>query len=83
VVVAERVESARRALGERSPPLGVGARELLDRAVDRLPLSGRGRARVARLAATVAALACADGIDAEHVAEALSFRAPSELASPP
>jgi magnesium chelatase family protein len=82
-VVAERVQSARRALGERSPPLGGGARELLDRAVDRLPLSGRGRARVARVAATVAALAGADRIDAEHVAEALSFRPPSELASPP
>jgi magnesium chelatase family protein len=82
-VVAERVESARRALGERSPPLGAGGRELLDRAVDRLPLSGRGRARVARVAATVAALAGADRIDAEHVAEALSFRPPSELASPP
>jgi magnesium chelatase family protein len=79
--VAERVECARRALGERSPPFGSGARELLDRAVDRLPLSGRGRARVARLAATVAALAGVDEIAAEHVAEALSFRAPPELSN--
>ena len=35
-------------------------RDLLTRAVERLPLSGRGRARVARVAATIAALAGAD-----------------------
>lgn len=77
--VAERIQLARAALAERSPPLGAKAQELLDRAVDRLPLSGRGRARVARLAATVAALAAAEEIAAEHVAEALSFRPPAEL----
>jgi magnesium chelatase family protein len=81
IAVAERVRSAREALAERSPPLGATARELLDRAVDRLPLSGRGRARVARVAATVAALAGAGEIGAEHVAEALSFRPPAELGS--
>ena len=37
-----------------------GADELLSRAVDRVPLSGRGRARVARVARTIAALAGAD-----------------------
>jgi magnesium chelatase family protein len=79
--VAARVQSARHALGERSPPLGAAAQQLLDRAVDRLPLSGRGRARVARLAATVAALAGADEVAADHLAEALSFRPPTELAS--
>src|SRR5262249_55625830 len=47
------------------------ASALLDTAVDRLPLSGRGRTRVARVAATVAALAQADHVAAEHVAEAL------------
>ena len=36
------------------------ASALLDRAVERVPLSGRGRARVARVARTVAALADAD-----------------------
>ncbi len=45
----------------RSPPASPRATpeadELLARAVERLPLSGRGRARVARVARTVAALA--------------------------
>jgi magnesium chelatase family protein len=55
---------------------------LLDRAVERLPLSGRGRARVARLARTAAALAGADRVLPDHVAEALSYRAPAELTKP-
>ena len=55
------------------------ADDLLTRAVERLPLSGRGRARVARVAQTVAALAGADVVRAEHVAEALSYRSPTEL----
>jgi magnesium chelatase family protein len=57
------------------------ASALLDRAVERLPLSGRGRARVARVARTIAALAGADGVAAEHMAEALAYRAPRELSA--
>ena len=57
------------------------ADELLSRAVERLPLSGRGRARVSRVAATAAALAGAPAVEAEHVAEALSYRTPREVAA--
>src|SRR3954453_2450120 len=79
--VRARVEAAR--LGARGEPLTRTreANELLTRAVERLPLSGRGRARVARVARTAAHLSGADAVQAEHVAEALSFRSPTELAA--
>ncbi|HKD34338.1 MAG TPA: YifB family Mg chelatase-like AAA ATPase [Gaiellaceae bacterium] len=79
--VRRRVEAAReRARGE---PLhrSNDATDLLSRAVERLPLSARGRARVARVARTAALLAGAEEIGAEHVAEALSFRSPTEFGS--
>jgi magnesium chelatase family protein len=76
--VRERVEAA--ALRLRDPPrLSDAATQLLSRAVDTLPLSGRGRARVARVAVTIAALAGAESVAAEHLAEALSYRSPTEL----
>jgi magnesium chelatase family protein len=77
--VRERVLSARRQLRERLPARTGAADELLTRAVERLPLSGRGRARVARVAETIAALAEAGAVEAEHVGEALSYRPPAEL----
>ena len=68
---------------ERATPRRVpAASELLDRAVDRLPLSGRGRARVARVARTVAALGGSAEVLPEHLAEALSYRSTAELAGP-
>jgi magnesium chelatase family protein len=66
-------------LREGPPRAGEAAKALLERAVDTLPLSARGRARVGRVAATVAALAGSEEIQAEHVAEALSYRPPREL----
>jgi len=79
--VAARVTSA---CGRLSGPVlrrSADADELLSRAVERLPLSGRGRARVARVGRTVAALAAAERVEAEHVAEALAYRSPEELAA--
>lgn len=80
-VVRSRVVAARERLRaerlERTP----SADELLTRAVERLPLSGRGRARVARVARTIAALAGSGRVEPEHVAEALAYRSPTELAA--
>jgi len=77
--VRERVDAARAILRREALWLAPEAEDLLGRAVERLPLSGRGRARVARVAQTVAALAGAERVQAEHVAEALSYRRPEEL----
>jgi magnesium chelatase family protein len=74
-----RVLDARQRLQIAVPRRTEAASELLSSAVDRLPLSGRGRARVARVGRTIAALASADAVDPSHVAEALSYRIPGEL----
>jgi magnesium chelatase family protein len=77
--VRSRALAAHSRLRAASPARTESADALLERAVERLPLSGRGHARVARVAATIAALADADAVLPEHVAEALSYRTPTEV----
>jgi magnesium chelatase family protein len=79
--VRTRVVAARERLRAAEPRRAPAADDLLSRAVERLPLSARGRARIAHVAATIAALAGADEVGAEHIAEALSYRTPNELAA--
>ncbi len=79
--VRARVVGARGRIRAGPIPRTSAAGELLDRAVERLPLSGRGRTRVARVGRTIAALAESESVAEEHVAEALAYRSPRELAT--
>ena len=55
-------------------PLPQDAARLLGLAVTRLGLSARAHDRLLRVARTIADLASADAIAAEHVAEAIQYR---------
>ncbi len=77
--VRQRVVAARTLLDSQPLKRDTEASDLLRNAVDRLHLSGRGHARVGRVARTIAALAGAETVRAEHVAEALAYRSPDEL----
>jgi magnesium chelatase family protein len=79
--VRARVAATAERLRHERPRMGEAGAALLARAVDALPLSTRGRARVARVAATIAALGGTAAVEPEHVAEALSYRTPPDLAS--
>jgi magnesium chelatase family protein len=74
-----RVLLAREHLAVHPVALDGPAATFLTSAVERLALSARGRARTARVARTIAALAGSATTGPEHVAEALSYRAPAEL----
>ncbi|GBD84002.1 competence protein ComM [bacterium BMS3Abin02] len=87
VSIAERVLAARAPQRARGGPNGrlgrgqldelewtPGARRLLEAAVERFALTGRGFDRVRRVARTVGDLDGSASVDEPHVAEALSFR---------
>jgi magnesium chelatase family protein len=59
---------------KKAAPVESAARELLEKAVDRLALSARSHLKVLRVALTIADLSADGRVEARHVAEALRYR---------
>jgi magnesium chelatase family protein len=55
-------------------PMDTGAKNLLDRLVDKYYLSARSIQRMRRVARTIADLDCCTSIEAQHLAEAFQYR---------
>jgi magnesium chelatase family protein len=64
-------------MARRSAGLTDAATELLSAAVESLALSGRGFDRAIRVARTIADIAGAEGVEPEHMSEALGYRVPA------
>jgi magnesium chelatase family protein len=64
-------------LARRSAGLTDAATELLSAAVESLAMSGRGFDRAIRVARTIADIAGAEGVEPEHMSEALGYRVPA------
>jgi magnesium chelatase family protein len=74
-LVAARVAAAREQLDDSRPAWCAEATTFLVQATERLLLSGRGRARIATVAETIAALAGREQVVEDDVAEAAAYRA--------
>jgi magnesium chelatase family protein len=73
--IRERVATAAARLRSDEPPLGAEAGAMLARALGAGLLTARGVHRVGRVATTLAALAGADEVSEDHVAESMALRA--------
>jgi magnesium chelatase family protein len=71
-------DAAGEALSDVATPTAEG-RELLNRAAEQFKLSARGYHRVLRVARTIADLDHSHDVQKPHIAEAISFRLPSQL----